>query len=253
MNTIAFWYLTKKEVHRFTSVWYSVLLPPIIYSLISLLVFGYVLGERLHQGTGTSYAEFILPGLLLMTVMASAMHNSSFSIFGERYFGNIREIVAAPLSNSEIILANCIGSICKSAIIFFGTYVPFLFLSPVPLHSIPATVVLTLLVTLAAALFGLIIGLFASEWDHLFVWEPFLIMPLTILGGAFYSISALPAEFQAISAWNPFFYIVNSYRYAMTGVSDTPVWIGWAISIALCLLLYGAVHSLFKKGHNIRD
>lgn len=252
MNAIGFTYLVKREIFRFTQKWHSMILSSVINSALFLIIFGLAVGNQLAV-SGVDYAAFILSGLIINELITSPFHNASFSVFDGRFWGHINTRLAAPLSHNELMLSVCIGSITRGLIIAFAILLPFSFVINIPYTHPVLALGMAIITAFAAALGGTIIGLWADDFDSVGIIEPFVLMPLTFLGGVFYSIQTLPPVWQQVSLFNPFLYIVNSFRYTLIGVSDTDPWIGFAIVLVLAAILYLVVYNLYRTGWNLRD
>ncbi len=252
MNWTGFAYLIRREFMRFLEIVHTTILPSIISGALFILVFGIALA-RGGEIAGLPYSAFILPGILIMNLINAPLHNASFSVFEARWHGHIKERLAAPLMHKEHVLSVVIASVLRGFIVsgalllLFAPFIEVAFAHPVFAFAV------AVITAFAFGCAGVIIGLWANDWDGMFIMEPFILLPLTFLGGVFYSIRVLPEFWQKVSLFNPFLYIIDAFRYGLTGVNDTNPWIGLGLVCGLAVVLYGVAHHLYKTGWNLRD
>ncbi len=252
MNFTGFLTLTERECRRFLRVWQQTIIPPVITSLLFILIFGYSLGSQISQIAGVSYLEFIIPGLLLMGVIMSAYMNTVSSLYISKFQGSVQEVLVAPLSYWEIISALTIAALLRAIMVGTSILAVSIVFTPISVHSVLVLAYFMLMVSLLFAFAGIATGLWASNFDQMNIFSTFIITPLTYLGGVFYSIAMLPSFWQNIAKFNPILYMVDGFRYGFLGFSDIPLWISMVLVFALALFFFVLCVQLFKKGYKLR-
>lgn len=253
MSTIALKTLFLKEVRRFSKVWLQTVLSPLVTTSLYFLVFGVALGSRLREISGVPYIQFVVPGLVMMTMIRDSFLNTSSSLFQSKINGTITDILVAPIGALEMVLAYVGAAMIRAIIV--GTLVYLVALSFVwfPLHDIGWTLFFTIFVTATLALLGMIVALWAQKFDHLAIFPNFVLLPLAFLGGVFYSIDLLPEPWNAVSRLNPLLYMVNGLRYGFLGVADvSPVTSAGVVLISFLVVL-GTASALLRSGYNLRS
>lgn len=245
--------LIKREIRRFTRILNQSIFPPIISSMLFLAIFHFVVGKRGVAVQGISYLEFLVPGLIMMSVVNNAFQNSAFSLFHSKFIGYFEHILSAPLSYLEIAFSYIIGSVSRTFLIMVGTFIVVAFFVKISFFHIGLILIYFLLTAFMFGSFGIIAGLWAEQFDHLGVFNTFLLTPLTMLGGVFYSISNLPQHFQIITKFDPIFYLVDGFRYAMLGIHDFSILYGLLIITLLTLISFSLAIYLLKKGWKVRE
>jgi ABC-2 type transport system permease protein len=244
--------LFAKELLRFWKVSFQTLAAPVLTSLLYLLIFGPLLEGRLQQTHGVSYAAFLIPGLAMMGILQNAFANSSSSLIQSKVTGNLVFVLLAPLTASELFLAYTAASVIRGLAVGVMVLLVGLFFAGVPIeHPVWA---LTFAVSGAVLLgvFGIIAGLVADKFDELAAFQNFVVLPLTFLAGVFYSVDDLPPVWRALSHLNPFFYLVDGFRYGFLGASDVDPWLSLgAVAIALAALTACTLYFL-ASGHKLR-
>jgi ABC-2 type transport system permease protein len=242
-----------KEVLRFWKVGFQTVAAPVLTAVLYLLIFGHVLENHVKVYDRISYTAFLVPGLVMMSVLQNAFANSSSSLIQSKVMGNLVFLLLTPLSHWSWFFAY-VGSAAVRGLLV-GTCV-FLVTAWVAPFSFVAPVWILLFGLLAAALLGavgLIAGLWAEKFDQLATFQNFIVMPMTFLSGVFYSINSLPPFWQTVSHLNPFFYMIDGFRYGFFGVSDVSPWLSLGVvGIALALVSVIAVH-LLRIGYKIRS
>jgi ABC-2 type transport system permease protein len=245
--------LLKREVSRFLRVWSQTIVPPIVTSLLFILIFGYSLGSRISNIQGISYINYIIPGLLMMGVIISAYANTSSSLFIAKFQKSIQEYLIAPLSYWQIVMALTLAGVLRALLVGVGILIISLIATPITISNAP---ILIYFITLTSFLFsfaGIITGLWAESFDKMNVFSVFLITPLTYLGGVFYSINMLPQFWQNIAKFNPILYMVDGFRFGFLGISDINIYFSMALLFVLTLIFFIWCLYLFKKGYKIRS
>lgn len=252
-NRIGLQTFVMKEVNRFARVYIQTLVSPWINALLYIFIFGYIVGSRISLIAGVSYIEFVLPGVLMLNVISSSFSQTSSSLYFQRFVRHIEEILVAPFSYTEMIIGYIVGGILRGVVVGLGVYaIALLFGAAQIAHPLLLLFYILSVATIFSFL-GLLVGLWAENFEQLSMLNTFLITPLTFLGGVFNSINMLPPKLQIFLQWNPFFYFVDGIRYAMIGIRESNQYIGFVIIIGLIIFLSTLVTILFKKGWKIRS
>jgi len=244
--------LFRKEVLRFARVWLQTIAAPLVTTLLYLLVFGHALGGRVTVYPGVDYTTFIVPGLMMMSVLQNAFANSSSSLIQAKVTGNIVFLLLAPLSPTEIFLAMTAASIVRGAAVGLAILALALLYLQIPILHPLWVVVFTVLGAGGMGALGIIAGLWAEKFDQIAGFQNFLIMPLTFLAGVFYSVQSLPGMWRNFSMVNPFFYIIDGFRYGFFADADVSVWASLAVALAFFLLAAGWAWWLLHRGYKLR-
>jgi ABC-2 type transport system permease protein len=245
-------WLSARESARVLKLWTQTVVAPILSSFLFILVFGLSLGGRIKQVAGVDYDVFIVPGLITMAMIQATYANNSASVFQARFDRYINDILAAPMRPWEISLALSIGGVVRALLIGSGLLACSLAVVDVPIHH---PLVLLLAIALALVLFssfGVIVGIYAQAWDHTAFVTNIVILPLTFLGGVFYSVDRLPSPWHELSHVNPIFYLLNAVRYGFLGVSDVDVVLSLGVTAALAAVMVAWSSWLFRTGHRLK-
>jgi ABC-2 type transport system permease protein len=252
MNWYGCWAFFKKEVARFYSVSVQTVFAPIISTLLFLLIFGQVLDTRLDAFSDIDYSQFLIPGLVMMALMQNAFSNSSSSIIQSKMYGNLSFVLVSPISPLELYIAFIGAAIVRGLAVGLGVLIVGWLGFDLQWYSMLWVV---LFAVLAAALMGgvgLIAGIMSEKYDHLAAFQNFIIIPLTFLSGVFYSIQALPPFWQTLSMFNPFFYMVDGFRYGFYAQSDVSVYLSLVITVCFLVAVTVINLILLTKGVKIR-
>ena len=248
-----FWTLTRREVGRFLTLWRQTVFPPILSALLYILIFGEALGSRIRLIDGWPYTEYILPGLAMMGVLTSAYSNSSSSLFVAKHEEYINDVLIAPLSYWEVVLAYTLGAMVRGLIV--GILILGVGVVAIDLPILHPWMAIAFLIVVSALLScaGLVIALWAESWDHVMLLLNFIITPLVFLGGVFYSIHMLPPFWRGVSMFNPIFYMINGLRYGVLGVADASPALSLVLSTALAAGLFAWTVYLFRVGYKLKS
>jgi ABC-2 type transport system permease protein len=244
--------LSARESHRVLKLWTQTVVAPILSSFLFILVFGLSLGGRIKHIDGVDYDVFIVPGLIAMAMIQATYANNSASVFQARFDRYLNDVLAAPMRPWEVNLALSIGGVVRALLIGGGLLACSLAVVDVPVRH-PAE--LALAVALALVLFssfGVVVGIYANSWDHTAFVTNIVILPLTFLGGVFYSVDTLPSPWHEISHANPIFYLLNAVRYGFLGTSDVSVALSLAVTGALAAAMVAWSSWLFQTGHRLK-
>ena len=251
-NYLCFLTLVKKEVSRFLKVGIQTVIGPAISSLLFLAVFSLALGRSVNSINGIDLPYFIAPGLIMMTMLQNSFANSASSIGQSKFQGNIVDILMAPLNNVELTFGFIIGSVCRGIVCGIVTTLGVMIFVPLVVHSYIALLFFTLMGCTMMGTLGTIVGIWADKWDQQQGITNFIVLPLTFLSGTFYSISRLPDFWQTVSSFNPFFYNIDGFRYAFTGISDSSLIQGSIFLIIINIILILLCYFMFRKGYKIK-
>ncbi|HWU76708.1 MAG TPA: ABC transporter permease [Rhodanobacter sp.] len=252
-NLIALYTVARREIIRIMRIWTQTLIPPIITMTLYFVIFGKLIGSRIGLIEGFSYMQYIVPGLVMMTIINNSYMNISSSFYGAKFQRSVEEMLVSPMANWAILSGYVIGAVARGLVV--GALVLIVALFFTSLHMAHPFIALAA-VTLGAVIFalaGFINAVFASKFDDIALVPTFVITPLTYLGGVFYSINMLSEPWRAISHANPILYMVNAFRFGILGISDVSV--GWAFTVMLgfiAALAIAAIH-LLKRGVGLRS
>ncbi len=252
-NYLSFLTLIKKEILRFLKVGIQTIIGPAISSLLFLAVFSLALGKSVESINGIDLPYFIAPGLIMMTMLQNSFANSASSIGQSKFQGNIIDILMAPLNNVELAMGYVIGSISRGIICGIVTSLGVLMFIPLQIYSLSALLFYTLMGCTMMGSLGTIVGIWADKWDQQQGITNFIVLPLTFLSGTFYSVSRLPEFWQIVSSFNPFFYNIDGFRYAFTGVSDSSLIQGVVFLSIINIVLLAFCYLMFRNGYKIKS
>jgi ABC-2 type transport system permease protein len=247
------WTLFTKEMDRFWGVASQTIISPVITTLLYFLVFGYSLKDRLREIQGVPYVDFLVPGLVMLTLINNSFVNSAFSFFITKIHGIIVDILVTPLSPVQLTVGYTAASIVRGLVVGGLIWAIAAAMGAGTIHAPLVTVGFMFVTALAFASLGVMIAVIAEDFDHINLLPNFLITPLTFLGGVFYSIEMLPAPWDTVSLFNPVLYVVNGLRYGMTGYSDVPLWQAYAVVGTMCVVFSVGAVWLLSTGKKIRE
>ena len=252
MFSIGFRTLFYKESLRFWKVATQTVAAPVVTAMLYLLIFGNVLDGRVEMLDGVSYTSFLIPGLVMMSVLQSAFANSSSSLIQSKISGNLVFILLPPLSHVEILSAYVLASVLRGLVVGAGVFIVTAWFAQLSFVAPVWIVVFALLGAAILGTMGTIAGIWAEKFDQLAAFQNFLIMPATFLAGVFYSVQKLPPLWLTVSHFNPFFYMIDGFRYGFFGQSDVSPWISLAVVTVFFAVLAGVAINLLKRGYNLR-
>ena len=252
-NFVALKTIWIKECTRFLRIWIQTLVPPAITMSLYFVIFGNLIGSRIGQMGGFSYMEFIVPGLIMMSIITNSYSNVSSSFFSAKFQRNVEELLVAPVPTWVVIMGFVGGGVARAMIIGVIVTVVSMFFVDIKIHNFFVVVVTLILTSVLFATAGLINGVYAKSFDDISVIPTFVLTPLTYLGGVFYSLTLLPEFWQTVSQANPIVYMVNGFRYGFLGVSDINHWLALGLLIAFNAVLLSVAHYLLSKGVGIRS
>ena len=249
---IGFWTLFKKETLRFWKVVFQTIAAPVMTALLYLLIFSHVLSSHVEVYPGVAYTQFLIPGLMMMSVIQNAFANSSSSLIQSKVMGNIVFLLLTPLSHLELFLAFLGAAIVRGLVVGLAIYLVAIIFVDLPLAAPWYLLAFAILGSALLGAFGIIAGIWASRFDQMAAFQNFVIMPLSFLSGVFYSIHSLPSFWQKVSHFNPFFYMIDGFRYGFFGIGDASPLLGLAITSFSVLVLSTIAIQMLKSGYRLR-
>ncbi len=241
-----------KEILRFWKVSFQTVAAPVLTSLLYLLIFGHVMADRVKVYDTVNYAAFLVPGLVMMSVLQNAFANSSSSMIQSKIMGNLVFILLAPLNHWSWFVAYVGSSMVRGLVVGLGVLTVTLFFTDISAVAPLWIVVFAFLGAAMLGALGLIAGLWSEKFDQMAAFQNFVIMPMTFLSGVFYSIHSLPPYWQTVSHLNPFFYMIDGFRYGFFGVSDVSPWLSLGLVAGALVLVSSVALSMLKSGYKIR-
>ncbi len=250
---IALLTIVTKEVRRFMRIWPQTMLPPAITTALYFLIFGTLMGQRIGEIAGASYMDYIVPGIILMSVISHSYANVVSSFYSTKFQRHIEELLVSPVPNWVILAGYVSGGVCRGLLV--GTVVIgiSLLFTTIPVIHLGLSCLVFLLTAILFALAGFINAVFADSFDDISIIPNFILTPLTYLGGVFYSVDMLPELWQTVSLANPILYIVNSFRYGLIGVTDIDITLALTMIISFIVALIVFSLYLLNKGVGIKQ
>ena len=252
VNWIGFWTLYVKEVRRFLKVFMQTVAAPVVTTLLFLAIFLLALGGGGRQIAGVPYVEFLVPGLVMMAITQNAFANTSSSLVIGKMLGSIVDVLTPPLSPVELVLALTLGGATRGVVVGLAVGLVLTPLAAIHLSSITAILFYGIAGSVMMSLLGILGGLWADKFDHLAAVTNFVVTPLTFLSGTFYSVSQLPESWRLVAHVNPFFYMIDGFRYGFTGAAEGSLVVGVTLMATIDLLLLAWCHRLFVTGYKLK-
>jgi ABC-2 type transport system permease protein len=252
-NAVGFYTLLRKEVRRFWKVGVQTVFSPMITTLLYFLIFSYVLQDRVRVYEDVPYVQFLVPGLMMMSMIQNAFANSSSSLIQSKVTGNLIFVLLPPLSSLEFYLAFVTAAMLRGVLVGVSVFVVAYFFVEVPVQNFAAIVVFGVLASAFMGAFGVIAGIWAEKFDQIAAFTNFFVMPLSFLSGVFYSVNDLPGIWRTISHFNPFFYMIDGFRAGFIGHSDVPMALSFAIIAAFLVAVSALNLYLLRIGYKIRS
>ncbi len=251
-NRRGFYTLFAKEVRRFLKVTMQTVLTPMVTALLYLLVFGQALEAHVDVYAGVSYSAFLIPGLMMMSIIQNAFANSSSSLIQSKMTGNLVFVLLAPISSLEFYAAFVLAAVVRGLLVALAVYAVSMVFIDLPLAHPWAIVVFAVIGSAMLGALGVIAGVWAEKFDQLAAFQNFFILPLSFLSGVFYSISSLPGIWLQVSHFNPFFYLIDGFRWGFFGQGDASVTLSLSVSLGFLFLLGLLGLYMLHKGYKIR-
>lgn len=241
-----------KEVHRVLRIWPQTLIPPVITMTLYFVIFGNIIGQRVGEMGGFGYMEFIIPGLIMLSVITNSYGNVTSSFFGAKFGRHVEELLISPLPPWIILAGYVSGALFRAMAVGLLVWIIASLFSGVFMHSLAVTLSILVLTSVVFALAGMINAIFARDFDDISIIPTFVLQPLTYLGGVFFSVQLLPGVWEKIALANPILYMVNALRWGMLGVTDVSLVTAYAMVIAFGVTLAGVCLYLLHKGTGLR-
>lgn len=249
----AFSTIVRKEIRRFMRIWVQTLIPPAITIALYFVIFGELIGRRIGQIGEYSYMEYIVPGLIMMSVITNSYSNVVSSFFSTKFQRSIEEMLVSPMPNYVVIGGFVLGGVARGIAVGAIVTVLSLFFAHLSVTNIWITISMVVLTAILFSLGGFINAVYARSFDDISIVPTFVLTPLTYLGGVFYSISMLPDFWEGVSRINPIVYMVNGFRYGILGISDIGIGVAFGMVLTFIVVLYVWAHWLLKNGVGIRS
>ena len=254
MNRVGLYTLVRREVERtIFRVIGQTIFSPLISAFLFIFIFGKVLGQRIDLIGGIPYIQFVFPGILAMNILTAAFLSSSSTVYFQRFIKTIEEMLVAPFSYIEMVLGFVTSAIVRALIIAAGVLIIGILFGAVVVANFLLILFYVFSISLIFALLGIIVGLWSKGFEQLNALNAFIIMPFSFLGGMFYSINLLPESVQTLILFNPFFYLIDGMRFAMTGYHESNLMVGVSIILTLIVALTTLVWYLFKISWRLRE
>jgi len=244
--------LFRKEVLRFWRVVFQTVAAPVLTALMYLLIFSHVLADRVQVYDDVPYTAFLIPGLIMMSLLQNSFANTSSSLVQSKVMGNIIFVLLTPLTYVQFYIAFIAAALVRGLVVGFSIYLVAIWFVDLPVTHLGWVLVFATLGSALLGTFGIIAGIWADRFDQMAAFQNFVIMPLTFLSGVFYSIHSLPPVWQAISKFNPFFYMIDGFRYGFFGKGDISPWISLGVVMTFLALLVLLSLKMLKSGYKLR-
>lgn len=253
-NITAYYTLIRREVLRIFRIWPQALIPPIITTVLYLTIFGNLIGSRLGSMTGNHlYIEFVIPGLIIMTIITHSYENTVASFFISKFQRSIEELLISSTANYVIILGYITGGLARGFVVGSLVYLSSILFIYLPIQHITLLFIITILTSIIFALLALLNAIFARSFDDI-SWVPsFVLTPMIYLGGVFFSIEMLPEFWRDLAIYNPVFHIISAFRYAFLGTGSIEIYISLLIMFILAVLLFFITLKIFDRGIGLKQ
>ena len=252
-NLIALGTIVRREVHRIVRIWGQTLVPPAITMTLYFLIFGGLIGSRIGDMGGYTYMEFIVPGLVMMSVIQNSYANISSSFYGAKFGRHVEELLVSPMPNWVILAGYVAGAVLRGLVVGAIVLLIAMLFTKVRIPHPFVTLTTVLLGATIFALAGFVNAVYAKKFDDIAIVPTFILTPLTYLGGVFYSVKLLPPWAEAATHANPVFYMVNAFRYGLLGSSDVPLWVAYALMLGFVVALAALGLWLLRRGVGLRS
>ena len=250
---IAYITIVIKEIRRFTRIWIQTIVPPVITTALYFVIFGNLIGPQIGEMAGHRYIDFIVPGLIMMSVITNAYTNVVSSFYSSKFQGNIAEMLVSPMSNRVLLAGYITGGVARGIAVGLAVTLVSLCFSQLHIQHWFITLTIAILTSALFSLAGFINAVYAKSFDDISIIPTFVLTPLTYLGGVFYSISMLSPFWQKVSLLNPVLYMVNGFRYGILGIADMSIGLSYAVLLVFIIALTGFSLYLLKKGIGLRS
>jgi len=250
---VAFNTILIREVLRFARIWVQTILPPAITTALYFIIFGKLIGDQIGDMDGFRYIDFIVPGLILMSVISNSYANVVSSFYSSKFQRHVEELIVAPVPDWIVLAGYVGGGVARGLVVGVVVTAVSLVFTDLHIHSYGITLVVFVLTSILFATAGFINAVYANSFDDISIIPTFILTPLTYLGGVFYSIHMLPALWQQVSLANPVLYMINAFRYGLLGVSDIPLALAFALIVLFIVILVAYSLWLLRRGVGIKN
>ena len=251
-NWYGFYTLYTKEVKRFFNVFAQTIIAPAITTLLFYMIFTISIDRKYLGSENYSFSEFLAPGLICMSIMQNAFANTSSSILISKVQGNIVDVLMPPLSEYELTLSYCLGGVTRGLLVGLSVSLVIYFIVPIRVENFLIIIYFALASSLLLSNLGILCGIWAKKFDHMASITNFIILPLTFLSGTFYSINRLPEMWHFVANWNPFFYMIDGFRYGFIGHGDSNLMVGVSLLALINIFFLLLTIYIFKKGFGLK-
>ena len=252
VNWLGLWTLYVREVRRFLKVYMQTVAAPVVTTLLFLAIFLLALGGQTRTIGGIPYTEFLAPGLIMMAIVQNAFANTSSSLMIAKVQGNIVDVLMPPLSPGELVWGFALGGVTRGLVVGIVVAAVIAIFVPLHIYDFGLTVFHAAAASLCLSVLGTIGAIWADKFDHIAAVTNFIVTPLSFLSGTFYSIDVLPGAWRDVALANPFFYMIDGFRYGLTGHADSSLILGIAVMIATNAVLIVLCHAMFKRGYKLK-
>lgn len=249
---IAFLTIIRREIRRFMRIWIQTLIPPVITMVLYFLIFGTLIGSRIGQMGGYDYMSFVVPGLIMMSVISNSYSNVVSSFYSAKFTKSVEELLVSPTPNYVILLGYVLGGSLRGLLVGSIVTVISFFFTELNIHNFGVIVAVIFLTSLLFSMAGMVNAIYANSFDDISIIPTFVLTPLTYLGGVFYSIDLLPEFWQGVSQLNPVLYMVNAFRYGFLGVSDVSITVSFVGIFVFIAVLFSYCMYLLDRGKKLR-
>ncbi len=253
VNWIGFWTLLLKEVRRFVKVYMQTIVAPVATALLFYLVMSLAMGSGRAPVGAVPYFNFLAPGLIMMAMSQNAFANTSSSVMVSKVQGNIVDVLMTPIAPVELGLAYMLGGVIRGLVVGLATALVIDLFLPLRVVDFGALALYGVLATALLAMLGVIGAIWADKFDHIAAVTNFIVTPLTFLSGTFYSVGMLPPAMRSLSHWNPFFYMIDGFRYGLTGHAEASLMTGFWVLIAVDAVLWVVMHRMLVTGYKLKS
>lgn len=250
---VAFLTILRKEVRRYLRIWTQTLLPSAITMSLYYVIFGNLIGSRIGEMGGVSYMQFVVPGLIMMSIVTNSYANVVSSFFGAKFNSSVEELLVSPVPNYVILWGYVAGGVTRGLLVAVIVTLVSLFFTRMHIHNLGIVVAVVAMTAILFSLCGFINAVYANTFDDINIVPTFILTPLIYLGGVFYSLDLLPDFWAGVSRINPLVYVVNAFRYGVNGVSDVDVWIAFAMIGGFTIAAYLYSMHLLRSGKRLRS
>lgn len=252
-NLVALFTITRREIHRVLRIWTQTLVPPAITMTLYFVIFGKVIGSRVGPMHGFSYMQYIVPGLVMMSIINNCYANITSSFFGSKFGRYVEEMLASPMPSWVVLTGYVAGAVLRGLLVGVIVLGIALFFTSLRIEHPLIALTTVLLGATIFSLAGFINAMFAKRFDDIAIVPTFVLAPLTYLGGVFYSVNMLGSPWREASLANPILYMVNAFRFGILGIGDVPVWIAYVVMLVFVVVLSAVALWLLKRGVGLRS